>query len=459
MPGKDFAAAANDITKTKRSNAVPGSKRALDLVEQPGSEPADEFAIQDMEVDTPQTGDLFFNMNAIDGPPAHIANFLDKPADRDAFLSTNKNLRPSYLRNKAFRIPFEMPVEELRGLLPVLRAVGKIIITVNVKQLLILKECPELRNLVVEDLSAKDRSDEYSEYLSDEEEDSVEEDEVDDVDEISEDGESEESDGESYGSEEASLPVEIEYDEAEYWTLDLGDRVDPFFRLLSEFHNLTHLKLRFGVCSNELDFENPLQTLTKLISLDMSGVITLGSENVVGMKELRYLDLSGTSVMDISPLSDLHQLRHLNLSGASVDDISPLINLTRLTHLDLSYNTAHGIPDISVLSNFKNLVEFVMHRNRVGVLDMSVFASLIHLTKLDLSENPIHDPNGLASLAGLHQLTALNLAKSTEAISDLSPLRNLTKLTELNLRQTGRHAHEDVDYSILSDMSLLKPWI
>jgi hypothetical protein len=30
MPGKDFAAAANDITKTKRSNAVPGSEDTQD---------------------------------------------------------------------------------------------------------------------------------------------------------------------------------------------------------------------------------------------------------------------------------------------------------------------------------------------------------------------------------------------------------------------------------------------
>jgi hypothetical protein len=118
-------------------------------------------SLEDKEIDaqertdetTMSPADLFFNMPT-DGPIARIASFLD-PVDRQSFLLINKNLRLLYFKNKAFRIPFEMSSEELRVLLPTLQLVCKIIIAVNIKHLLILKECPELRHLVVKDFSRK----------------------------------------------------------------------------------------------------------------------------------------------------------------------------------------------------------------------------------------------------------------------------------------------------------------
>lgn len=88
----------------------------------------------DMEIEEP--ADLFFNM-PIDGPNAHIANFLD-PIDRESFFHVNKNLQSSsmYFESKAFRIPFTMPSDELREMLPTLQKVGKIIVSVNIKHLL-----------------------------------------------------------------------------------------------------------------------------------------------------------------------------------------------------------------------------------------------------------------------------------------------------------------------------------
>jgi hypothetical protein len=222
---------------------------------------------------------LLFNMS-INGPTSRIATFLD-PVDRDSFLLVNKNLRLLYFRSKAFRIPFEMPSEELRVLLPTLQLVGKIIVTVNVKHLSILKELPELRHLAVEDDSAKpleENNDEEREYEDDERiEEDIEEEEIEDKQ--SEDQEERDGDDESDGHETGGYESgqfgwvdDTESEETKYLELDLAQRMDPFMKLLSTFHNLTDLKLRFHGHYSILEL-GVLAPLTQLTLLDMSSIV------------------------------------------------------------------------------------------------------------------------------------------------------------------------------------------
>jgi hypothetical protein len=355
----------------------------------------------DMEVDKP--ADLFFNMST-NGPTAHIASFMD-PVDREAFLHVNKNLRYSslFFHNKAFRIPFELPRDELRLALPALRRVSKIIVTVNVRHLEVLKDCPELRNLVVEDDSEKLEErfpmgegadyDESCDDLDDEEENisELEDGEIDErQNDINYEMDGYEGGGEEDGYEsDETVHTVIKLVETEYLNLDLRQTMDAFMEMLSTFHNLTTLKLNYGRGSYSIMDNGVLAPLTQLVSLDMSNICNENTKALVGMRQLQYLDLSGLDVMDIDDLSELHE----------------------------------RVRDLSFLNDLPNLVVFGLQHSYELLADLSPLATLIHLTELNLSHScRITDPNGIEALRGLTKMTILNnLDSATNKVQRLTP--------------------------------------
>jgi internalin A len=375
-----------------------------------------------LKEDTVNAADIFFNMPT-DGPITRITSFLD-PIDIDTFLQVNKNLRKKKdYKNKAFRIPWDMPSDELRLLLPALKLVEKITIGVTFEHLEILAECTKLRHLVVEEIVILPPEEEREEGMKEELDGDVE------------------SDGESVGSDESDGEPREE--------TELELRAKSFLELLSTFIDLTTLKIAFTNhhAMFNIGFVAPL---VQLISLDVSGIWIDELDTLVELKKLVYLDLSDTVVSDLTNLTGLDQLRHLNISAAYISDITPLAALTGLTHLNVSKNE---VGDLTAISYMKNLAEFVMMGlYDVPLPDLSPFTELFHSTKLDLSYTDITDPNGLESLSGLTELKSLSLNCSTDSqLTDFSPLRGMTLLEEIYLSGVAC-----TDISFTSDMSLLK---
>ena len=134
-----------------------------------------------------------------------------------------------------------------------------------------------------------------------------------------------------------------------------------------------------------------------------------------GLTRLRTLDLSGISISDVSPLADFTKLTELNLHNNSISDVSALAGLTKLTRLYLWNNS---ISDVSALAGLTKLNILWLNNNTIS--DVSPLAGLTKLNWLNLSNNSISD---VSALSGLTQLTSLSLAYNS--ISDVSPLLGL----------------------------------
>ena len=161
---------------------------------------------------------------------------------------------------------------------------------------------------------------------------------------------------------------------------------------------------------------------------------------IQGLTQLMWLDLSGNEISDVSPLAGLTQLTSLRLYKNPLSDVSPLVGLTRLTYLEL---TATGVSDISSLTRLTQLRHLYLYN--ISLSDVSALSSLTQLTNLGISGNEISD---VSPLAGLTRLTYLSLGWN--AISDISALSGLTQLTSLDLR-----SNEISDVSPLSGLTQL----
>ena len=123
----------------------------------------------------------------------------------------------------------------------------------------------------------------------------------------------------------------------------------------------------------------------------------LGGEYIEEEQRISYND----ALSDLSPLQGLTQLTILDLSGTGVSDVSPLSGLTALTSLRL-YNTP--LSDVSPLTGLTQLTDLNLSNTRVS--DVSSLTGLGQLTYLDLSNTPISD---VSPLAGLTQLRGISI--------------------------------------------------
>jgi internalin A len=189
---------------------------------------------------------------------------------------------------------------------------------------------------------------------------------------------------------------------------------------LSPLQGLTALT-NLNLSGNQIIDLSPLQGLTALTNLELEGNQIIDLSPLQGLTALTNLELERNQIIDLSPLQGLTALTNLNLSGNQIIDLSPLQGLTALIRLDLNSNQ---IIDLSPLQGLTALTRLYLNHNQI--IDLSPLQGLTALTELWLNDNQIID---LSPLQGLSTLIELNL--SYNQIIDLSPLQDLTALSNL----------------------------
>ena len=175
-----------------------------------------------------------------------------------------------------------------------------------------------------------------------------------------------------------------------------------------------------------------IQNLTGIEHAYNLTALDLSSEYIDGVGSV-----NSNTISDFSPLETLSQLTDLDLSGCSVSDISFLMNLTRLQELRLWDN---AISDIAALSGLTELEILSLSYNDIS--GISALSGLTQLGVLYLSSNNVSDTS---ALSGLTQLRVLDLRHN--AISDVSPLITLN-LTGTYVPPDRRNAFQTVGLSI-----------
>ena len=189
---------------------------------------------------------------------------------------------------------------------------------------------------------------------------------------------------------------------------------------IQKLTQLTHLDLS----GNDVSDVFPLSRLTALRTLRLYKNPISDISPLAGLKQLVDLELPDTPVSDISPLTELGQLISLNLSNTPISDVSPLAGLTQLRRL---YLHSTSLSDIAALSSLTQLTRLDIGSSDIA--DLSSLEGLTQLVDLTLWHNAISD---VSPLAGLTQLKYLYL--DSNAISDISPLAGLTQLKVLSLK-------------------------
>jgi hypothetical protein len=164
------------------------------------------------------------------------------------------------------------------------------------------------------------------------------------------------------------------------------------------------------------------------ILLGAAGISDTNAEPAGSVLQIKELDLSiYPEISDIAPLERLSNLVRLNISGTSVQDILPLLDLTYLEYLDLSHTPVRNLQPLKYSLKLKEL--------RVGqtaVENLETLQSLVSMEKLDINNTPV---KSLEPLAGMSRLQQLNC--SATGVSDLSPVAGLTELRALDCSYTA----------------------
>ncbi len=195
-------------------------------------------------------------------------------------------------------------------------------------------------------------------------------------------------------------------------------------------YNLSHLGLngeyidgQGRVNTNRPTDFSPIQSLTRLVSLNLSDIPGLNLSEIAKLTQLTSLNLSSNNISDISVISELKNISYLRLYDNNISDISVISELKNMSWLDLGSN---NISDISVLSELKNMSSLYLYDNNIS--DISALAELKNMTTLHLGGNNISD---ISALAELKNMTTLHLGGNN--ISDISALAELKNMTTLHL--------------------------
>ena len=189
---------------------------------------------------------------------------------------------------------------------------------------------------------------------------------------------------------------------------------------LAELKNLSQLLLY----DNNISDISPLAELTQLERLSLQNNNISDISPLAELKNLEKLYLTDNNISDVSALAELTQLEELSLQNNNISDISPLAGLTKLR---LSWDI------LLYAKNLSDLLPFAGHLERLNfssknISDISLLSEFKKLVELDLSDNNISD---LSPLAELTQLTYLNLQNNN--VSDISPIVQLNLTHRLNL--------------------------
>ena len=210
----------------------------------------------------------------------------------------------------------------------------------------------------------------------------------------------------------------------------------------------------------------PLESLTALEELDLTGgsigdcavlarmpslrVLRLGGNAVTstaplsGLTRLQELDLHENPLGNLSPLRSLRELRVLNVASTGIDGLDALADMTKLEELDASDNQ---IAAINVLSGLTLLSRVNLSHNAITAAD--ALAGLKYLFRLDLSYNQLAalpsfsdqctltffdaSHNQLTAVTGLENLPQINYVYlDYNQIEDLLPLTSCFTLVQVD---------------------------
>ncbi len=190
-----------------------------------------------------------------------------------------------------------------------------------------------------------------------------------------------------------------------------------FSSILSSLKNLKFLLIAVSKEGRSLDV-TPLQGLTKLQELVLSGNQITEIEPLRGLTNLQSLDLSFNQITEIEPLRGLTNLQSLDLSLNNASNIAPLQHLTNLQTL---YLIGNQIDDITPLQHLTNLQTLYLSKNQIA--DVTPLQHLTNLQTLDLSNNPISSQNDLDK-----NETIVSLISNNESLNVIeSPLTIIDK--------------------------------
>ena len=177
---------------------------------------------------------------------------------------------------------------------------------------------------------------------------------------------------------------------------------------------------------NNLDLTDikPLESLSKLETLNLSGTLVKSIKPLSKLSELRSLVLDCEKLRDITPLEGL-PLEYLDVSCAykSLHPLKKLPELRRLRNLDIG----DRLEDLEIIGTLTQLEELCLLQLRTQTV--APLSGLMNLQRLDLSS--LWFSTKLDPLAALPNLEDLNLSWTNGL--ELSPIKKFPKLRKLKL--------------------------
>ncbi|HEY3403767.1 MAG TPA: leucine-rich repeat domain-containing protein [Ohtaekwangia sp.] len=230
--------------------------------------------------------------------------------------------------------------------------------------------------------------------------------------------------------------IEINYDQADQdlrivsiYTHEINEKAvltNWWYDLSAEWRAILLKKLPIINASDSL-LPSDIKKITAIEDLDLSNNSFIQNlEPLDRLSKLKFLDLSGTNITSITPLRNLTELETLDLSHTKITDLSPLKYASKMVSLDISYTQ---VSDIAVVEKMPGLQNLFMHKTPVtNILPVSF------LTVLQEADLGATDITNLTPLESLMNITSLDIS-GTE-VQDLQPIKNLKKISVLNIDST-----------------------
>lgn len=241
------------------------------------------------------------------------------------------------------------------------------------------------------------------------------------------------------------------------------DTTNPVFKLvLDQLPNLNELD-QYRVQNSLSSGLSHLRTLSRLTTLNLSGVAKLNDENVQvvsQIKSLTSLDLDFKKISDvaINAFSTLDKLKILKLKYTQISDdgVKILAQLPSLEFLDL--RNCSRVSDIA-LQHLKLLSLQKLYLNSCSISDKGLkhLTCQSRLVELDLQNCERVSDNGLVSLSMMTNLTVLSL-RICKLITDqgILAISSLKKLSELDISVCENLTDKSLEYLSINNTQLTK---
>ncbi len=183
----------------------------------------------------------------------------------------------------------------------------------------------------------------------------------------------------------------------------------------------------------KLIIEVTKETMDSVTELDLSNKGITDIKGLEVFDKVNTLKLSNNNISNLSPIRDLTGIQYLYLNNNNISDLSLLVTSLEdaevaLNILDLSNNK---IADITMLSNFNNLITLNLSGNQISNIDS--VAGLENLQDLYLGSNNITD---ITPVSTKESLKNLNLENNKITKIESLETKNLESLNLKNNRLT-----------------------